>query len=58
MSEWIEASTQLPEAGTTVLTFTSSNRIVIRKFCKCKFSEMTDKVTHWMPLPKIPNMVE
>jgi hypothetical protein len=57
MSDWINVKDKLPAPGTTVLAYTNANRIVIRKFCKNKFSEMTDNITHWMPLPYKPNDV-
>ena len=57
MSDWINVKDKLPAPGTIVLAYTDANRIVIRKFCKNKFSEMTDKIAHWMPLPDKPNDV-
>jgi hypothetical protein len=57
MNDWINVNDKLPESGTTVLAYTDANRIVIRKFCKNKFSEMTDRITHWMLTPDKPNDV-
>ena len=57
MNDWIIVRDKLPEPGTTVLAYTDANRIVIRKFCKHKFSEMADKITHWMQLPDKPDDV-
>jgi Protein of unknown function (DUF551) len=54
MSGWININEKKPYPGAIVLAYTDADRIVVRKFCKYKFSEMTDKVTHWMPLPNPP----
>lgn len=53
-NKWISVVDAMPQPGVTVLTYTDSNKIVIRKFCKNKFSEMTDKVIYWMALPEPP----
>ena len=57
MNDWINVKDKLPEPGIAVLAYTNTNRIVIRKFCRNKFAEMTDKITHWMQLPDNPDDV-
>lgn len=52
---WRSVDDYLPNKGDVVLTYSTIDRMTIRKFCSGKFAESTDRVTHWMTLPESPN---
>ena len=57
---WIDLnlSKRFPDSGETVLTYSNSGLIQIRKFGKFTFPTHIHVVTHWMPLPPIPAQTE
>ncbi len=71
MSDWISVETKLPEADQSVLCF-GKNGILIGRFHKSpigsywlsdkmehiEFMEEFEPITHWMPLPEPPMIID
>lgn len=49
---WVDVNERTPGAGTTVLAF---SRLGGQEILTSDGKDLPDDVTHWMPLPKVPN---
>ena len=64
MSEWVRVHGRMPEAEVLIMVYSENGGVDMARFddmCGGFFSvtsgdyeELTDPVTHWMPLPKPP----
>ena len=59
VSDWIQCSERMPKHGDMVLVF-NGNSIEIDALATGEFSFecWCDSVTHWMPLPYMPEVIE
>lgn len=63
--QWISVKEYMPEDGDTVLTVDTADRMEVLDydirfpdaFCGCGGLYKVYNVTHWMPLPKLPESV-
>ncbi|MCK9460616.1 MAG: DUF551 domain-containing protein [Proteobacteria bacterium] len=60
MTKWISVNDKMPEEGTYVLTCDYKNKesVLTARYKEGQFyifSFIVDIVTHWMPLPEVPN---
>ena len=58
--QWIAVEDHLPEIGKTVLTVSDQNDITSQFRLEDKFGRWstTANITHWMPLPPLPEKVQ